>query len=230
LELRLAGFRPVSCSDGLPGEVVAVVWLQGCPLRCPWCHNPETRDKSGGKEVDVDDVVKALSRYSPYLDVVVISGGEPLAHDPEELTELAEGVEKMGLDPVLDTSGYPPERLAEVVGAFTRVALDLKAELREETYLKATGGVMGAEDLLAAAEHARTVTLELRITTHPLLGDPKRVAEDAETLEPDVVIVQPYTGRGKGPDPEELGRELSRKGLSVYVRPTTGEDAGAVRG
>ncbi len=230
MELRLAGFRPVSCSDGLPGEVVAVVWLQGCPLRCPWCHNPETRDEAGGKEVEVSEVARAISRYSPYLDVVVISGGEPLAHDPDELIELASRIQEMGLDPVLDTSGYPPERLAEVVGVFARVALDLKAELDEESYLRATGGVMGAEDLLEAAEHARTVTLELRITAHPFLGDPKKVAEDAETLEPDVVVVQPYSGRGKGVDPEELGRELSRRGLHVYVRPTPGEDTGAVRG
>lgn len=76
---RLHSFQSLGTVDG-PG-VRSVVFVQGCALRCPYCHNPDTWDKNAGTLVDAQDVFARICRYKSYFGRdggVTISGGEPL--------------------------------------------------------------------------------------------------------------------------------------------------------
>lgn len=91
--------------DG-PG-VRAVVFLQGCPLRCRYCHNPDTQCR-GGRPVEDGTLVRRLLRFRSYFDRsgggVTFSGGEPLAQ-PDFLLACLRRLKAEGVHTCLDTSG-----------------------------------------------------------------------------------------------------------------------------
>jgi pyruvate formate lyase activating enzyme len=106
-----------------------VVFVQGCPLRCVYCHNPDTRDPCGGQEVSVEELVTDICRYRPYIKRggVTVSGGEPLAQ-PEFTGELLRRIQEEGFHTALDTSGLCSLRLAIPVLEYANmVLLDIKS-------------------------------------------------------------------------------------------------------
>lgn len=74
--MRIAGIIDESIVDG-PG-IRTTIFFQGCPHHCPGCHNPDTFDFKGGKEVTLDYIDSVLAR-NKYIDGVTLSGGDPLA-------------------------------------------------------------------------------------------------------------------------------------------------------
>ena len=79
MEGRVSSVQSMGAVDG-PG-LRYVVFLQGCPLRCAYCHNPETWDLTGGTPHTAEDLCKTILRYRPYFGEnggVTVSGGEPL--------------------------------------------------------------------------------------------------------------------------------------------------------
>ena len=79
MEGRVSSVQSMGAVDG-PG-LRYVVFLQGCPLRCAYCHNPETWDLTGGTPYTAEDLCKTILRYRPYFGEnggVTVSGGEPL--------------------------------------------------------------------------------------------------------------------------------------------------------
>ncbi len=128
--LPIAGWEPMSLQD-YPGKLAAVVFLQGCNLSCPWCHNPKLIPETGteGSTVYSEEVLlEELRRRWPYLDAVVISGGEPTVHPG--LGAFIRRLHETGFLVKLDTNGFCPEVLEKlVVNKETcpdYVALDLK--------------------------------------------------------------------------------------------------------
>ena len=125
--------------DG-PG-VRSVVFLEGCPLRCVYCQNPDTWECDTAHLTEADDLVKRLLRFYPFIKNggVTFSGGEPCVQ-AEFVLEVTKALKKQGLHVALDTSGCvwneSVERLLEEVDL---VLLDVKM-LREEDYRKFTGG------------------------------------------------------------------------------------------
>ncbi len=102
---RIHSFQSLGTVDG-PG-VRCVVFMQGCPLRCICCHNPDTWDFSGGEEVESDALVKKILRFSPYISGkggVTVSGGEPLMQ-AKFVTDLFVKLRQAGIHTALDTSG-----------------------------------------------------------------------------------------------------------------------------
>ena len=88
MEGRVSSVQSMGAVDG-PG-LRYVVFLQGCPLRCAYCHNPETWDLTGGTPYTAEDLCKTILRYRPYFGEnggVTVSGGEPLLQ-PEFVAEL----------------------------------------------------------------------------------------------------------------------------------------------
>jgi len=76
---RIHSYESFGTVDG-PG-IRFVVFLQGCPLRCQYCHNPDTWNMDGGKLTEVDAVVQEALKYRSYFGKqggVTVSGGEPL--------------------------------------------------------------------------------------------------------------------------------------------------------
>jgi anaerobic ribonucleoside-triphosphate reductase activating protein len=105
--MRLAGIIPESVVDG-PG-VRFVVFAQGCPHHCPGCHNSQTWDIDGGKEMTMQEIRKMLRKRKSKLRGITISGGEPFLQ-AVEMAALAREAKKMDLD-VVTYTGYLYEEL-----------------------------------------------------------------------------------------------------------------------
>ncbi len=106
MKLRIAGTVNDSIVDG-DGYRFAI-FTQGCPHHCFGCHNPETWDPAGGKEVDTEELLEKI-RVNPLLEGVTFSGGEPFAQ-PGPLAHLAREAHEMGLD-VWSYTGYVLDEL-----------------------------------------------------------------------------------------------------------------------
>jgi len=106
MNIRIAGIVNDSIVDG-PG-LRLTVFTQGCPHRCPGCHNPQSHDYNSGEIMDIDSILQT-ARENILLDGVTLSGGEPFAQ-PEACTAIAKGAHEMGLN-VWCYSGYTFEQL-----------------------------------------------------------------------------------------------------------------------
>ena len=106
MKLRIAGTVNDSIVDG-PGLRYAV-FTQGCPHDCPGCHNPQTHDFSGGKDIDTSEILAQI-RKNPLLDGLTLTGGEPFCQCTA-CVALAQGAHAHGLN-VWCYSGYTFEEL-----------------------------------------------------------------------------------------------------------------------
>lgn len=124
---RVHSFESFAASDG-PG-IRFSIFLSGCPMRCVYCHNPDTWDRSGGSEYSADEIVKKVLRFKPYFKNgggVTISGGEPLMQ-AEFLTELLKNLKKESIHTAVDTSGfYLNDSVKEALLYTDLVILDIK--------------------------------------------------------------------------------------------------------
>ena len=112
---RIHSFESFGTVDG-PG-IRFVIFLQGCPLRCLYCHNPDTWENAG-KEYTVEEVVTQALRYKNYFGEkggVTVTGGEPLAQI-DFVIELFTALKEKGVHTCVDTSGitFNPDRAQSV--------------------------------------------------------------------------------------------------------------------
>ena len=119
-----------------------VVFLQGCPLRCKYCHNPDTWKLKEGKKVTVEELMQKIIKIKPYIERsgggITISGGEPTMQLDFTL-ELLKTAKKAGLHTALDTSGYiESEKFKKLLPYLDLVLLDLKV-LDDHKHQKLTG-------------------------------------------------------------------------------------------
>ncbi len=131
--------------DG-PG-VRYVVFMQGCPMRCLYCHNPDTWELNGGTEMSVEEILADYESCKEFLKNggITVTGGEPLMQI-EFVTELFEEAHKHGIHTCLDTSGVTFRRNNEkILAQFNRllectdlVMLDIK-HIDSGEHLKLTG-------------------------------------------------------------------------------------------
>ena len=94
-------------ADG-PG-VRFIVFMQGCHMRCRYCHNPDTWKMGGGDEVTADEILKRALRFKPYWGKdggITISGGEPLLQI-DFVIELFKKAKELGINTCIDTAGNP---------------------------------------------------------------------------------------------------------------------------
>jgi len=108
MDIRIFGTVNDSIVDG-QGMRYAV-FTQGCPHKCPGCHNPESHDFEGGKVVDTQEIIEQMKK-NPLLDGVTLSGGEPFCQ-PEACLAIAQAAHQIGLN-VWAYSGYTYEQLLE---------------------------------------------------------------------------------------------------------------------
>jgi ribonucleoside-triphosphate reductase len=133
-DLRLAGIVRDSVVDG-PG-VRLVIFAQGCPRRCPGCHNPETWDFAGGRVTHSEAVVEAMRRLAgKRLTGITLSGGEPFAQ-AAPLARIARAAKEMGLD-VWAYTGYTYGELLELSDPAVGELLSLVDVLVDGPYVEA---------------------------------------------------------------------------------------------
>lgn len=126
---KIHSFESLGTVDG-PG-IRFVVFLQGCPLKCKYCHNRDTWDIKNGKDYTVTEIFEKILRSKPYMDNsnggVTISGGEPLLQ-AEFLTELFKKLKANGIHTCLDTAGSIKinEQIEELLSYTDLVLLDIK--------------------------------------------------------------------------------------------------------
>ena len=179
LSIAVGGLTPLSTCDW-PGQLVAVVFCQGCPWRCAYCHNTHLLDSRRATPIAWQDVVAFLRRRQGLLDGVVFSGGEPLAQ--RGLVDAARSVRELGFRVGLHTGGAYPRRLAEVLPLLDWVGLDVKAPF--STYASITGADGSGAAAFASAKLTieSGVAYELRTTVHPRLLSPEAIELVAEEL------------------------------------------------
>ncbi|NKN32307.1 anaerobic ribonucleoside-triphosphate reductase activating protein [Marichromatium bheemlicum] len=164
--LRVGGLTPLTTID-YPGELAAVIYCQGCPWRCRYCHNGHLLEQETSDEETIawDQVIEFLGTRRGLLDAVVFSGGEPTAQGA--LAAAMRETRALGFKIGLHTGGAYPQRLRRILPLVDWVALDIKALAADYPALT---GVPGSGEpaweslalLLTAA-----VGLEVRTTVPP---------------------------------------------------------------
>jgi len=137
---RVNSIETMGLVDG-PG-IRVVVFLQGCNLRCLYCHNPETWSKDSKNIVSVDDVVSRVLKYKNYIQKnggVTFSGGEPLLQS-DFIYECARRLKKEDIHICVDTAGVAKgyEKIIDLVDLFI---VDVKS-IYEDEYKYITGSNM----------------------------------------------------------------------------------------
>ena len=122
-------------------NIRVVVFMQGCPLRCLFCHNPDTWEGQKNFKMTSKEVVDVVRDYRPYIEMgggVTFSGGEPLFQS-KFLLEMLKLCKKAGINTCLDTSGtgYSKKYLDDILKYTDLVILDIKA-IDRENYKKIT--------------------------------------------------------------------------------------------
>ncbi len=146
---RIHSLQSLGTVDG-PG-VRCVVFMQGCPLRCICCHNPDTWDYSGGEETDLDELCRRILRFRPYFGKnggVTVSGGEPLIQ-AKFVKELFCKLKSYGIHTALDTSGtILNDDVKALLDVTDLVLLDHKYPTEDEYFKNARAHLSDVEAFL----------------------------------------------------------------------------------
>lgn len=151
------------------GHLTTTVFVAGCNLRCPYCHNPDLL--VSGEGVDTAPLLRHLNDKRDWLDGVVITGGEPTLSD--DLFALLDEIASLCLPVKLDTNGTNPAMLRQVLDSrlIASVALDLKTTPERYSEL---GGAKDLWDRVAESIHlvlGSGTPHEFRTTAYPGLVD-----------------------------------------------------------
>lgn len=204
-----------------------LIFTTGCPLRCLYCCNPDCRYLENGKEVQVDELITEIKKYTSYMHAsgggVTISGGEPL-FQPHFVREIFKRCKELGLHTALDTSGFCNLEVAKPVLEFVDlVLLDIKS-FDPETYTKVTH--VSIEPTLELAKYLNEINKPawIRFVLVPgLTDDPQNIqglAHFISTLKNvERVEIQPFHKMGEYKW-EKMGYEYSLKDTP----PATPED------
>lgn len=121
----IGGFQTLSLVD-YPGKTCSIVFTQGCPFRCPFCHNPDLISSRPTATVAEESVLQYLADHKKMLDGVCITGGEPTVQP--DLSRFISAVRALGLLVKLDTNGIHPNLIRDFVakGMVDYLAMDLK--------------------------------------------------------------------------------------------------------
>lgn len=128
-----------------PGKSACVVFFNGCPWRCPYCHNKQTWENVN--MVDIDYVKEQIDSCLPFISAVVFSGGEP-TYQRVQLIELCKYAKSLGLSVGVETNGYDSFCLSRLSDIIDKVYLDIKAPINSAIqYYRATKNINAYENV-----------------------------------------------------------------------------------
>lgn len=179
--IKIGDIEKFSLVD-MPSKMAAVVFMQGCPWRCPFCYNQSLQNPNGKSEATWAHLIHLLEHRKGILDAVVFSGGEPLLQS--NLAMAMDTVKAMGFEVGLHTGGYNPEALAKVLDKVVWVGFDIKAPFDSEHYKRATGGIGDVEKIKQSLDLLikSGIHFECRTTCDPRLLDIADIYKIAEEL------------------------------------------------
>ena len=194
--LRIGGFTPFTTTD-YPGRLAAVVFCQGCPWRCAYCHNPHLLPADGPESHAWGDILAFLQTRRGLLDAVVFSGGEPTLQSG--LADAMREVKALGFAIGLHSGGMYPRRLAPLLPLVDWIGLDVKAP--RAAYARVTGAPADGEAVYASLRLilAAGVDHELRCTWHPDLlsaAELEILGEELRAAGADRLVLQEARARG----------------------------------
>lgn len=180
-QLALGGLVPFTTID-FPGRLAAVLFCQGCPWRCSYCHNQHLQPRSAcapNSALQWPQVLTWLASRQGLIDGVVFSGGEPLLQKalPSAITE----VRSMGFATALHTAGIYPQRLAAVLPLLDWVGFDVKAPFDAYAPIVGCNGGPAARESLQLLL-ASGVDYDIRCTVPPELDAAAQQRLQAEVL------------------------------------------------
>ena len=165
-QVPIAGIQAMTTID-FPEKLAAVLFLQGCPWNCRYCHNPELQGKPSTSQTSWDKVDKFVTGRVDFLEGIVISGGEPTMH--RALPDLLSWLRSFGYKTALHTNGFYSSMLRRVLMSdlVDYIAMDIKGP--PASYDR----IAGVKD--CSIEVARSIELitasdidyEFRTTYHP---------------------------------------------------------------
>ena len=175
--MAIKGFQGTSLLD-FPGRIASLVFFGGCNLTCPFCHNPSLVLSPGQyPDYPLDALLEELAGRRPFIDGVVVSGGEPTLDG--QLPALLEGARSLGLATKLDTNGLLPEVLEELLsaGLVDYLALDLKTAPRRYGQLHGAPVTLGNLERSAQLVMNAGIDYEFRTTCVPGLVTEEDIRE-----------------------------------------------------
>lgn len=186
----LHSIQSLGAVDG-PG-LRAVVFLQGCPLRCLYCHNPDTWAFLPPTR-DPQQLAEEIAKYKPYFGTnggVTLSGGEPLSQ-PEFAAAFFSHCKALGIHTALDTSGICDlNRIRPVLAHTDLVLCDIKFATQQAYQAHCLGSLPQVQDFLSLTQ-ALSIPLWVRHVVVPGLND---TAEDLRQIQ---ALAQHYTNLEK---------------------------------
>jgi pyruvate formate lyase activating enzyme len=161
--MGIKGFQGTSLLD-FPGRIASLVFLGGCNLTCPFCHNPAlVLEPDAFSDLDPADILTDLADRKAFIDGVVVSGGEPTLYRglPVFLAE----IKSLGLAVKLDTNGLAPQILSELLDKqlIDYLAVDLKTV--PNRYPELHSGVVLPEKVLETLRLCAKASVELEYRT-----------------------------------------------------------------
>lgn len=172
----------VTAVDG-PGTRMTV-FLAGCPLRCLYCHNPDTMAMRNGEPVEADELLRRIKRYRKVFRStgggLTLSGGEVLMQ-PAFANHLLTGAKEMGIHTCLDTSGFLGRAASdEMLANVDLVLLDIKSG-DPDTYLEVTGRQLQPTIDFGDRLDAKGIEIWIRFVLVPgLTDDPENIRKAAK--------------------------------------------------
>ncbi len=219
--LRIGGLTPLS-SEGFPGELAAVIYVQGCGFRCQYCHNGHLVDTHGTHPIAWSSVIEFLEQDKATQKAVVFSGGEPTLQ--AALLPAIDEVKALGYKVGLHTSGAAPLQLARVLPKLDWVGFDIKGLI--EHYDDITGVDAGSKCWQSLRILLNSgIDYEVRTTVHWQLLSADTLVELGKRLREEGVqnfVVQECQTEGLMMNPDLGGSILDRQQKSVLWQTLAG--------
>lgn len=223
---KIHSIESMGLVDG-PG-IRTVIFFQGCDLRCQYCHNPDTWDLCGGKEMSVEEIIKKIKRFKPYFKDnggVTFSGGEPLLQK-EFLLELLKECKKEGIHTCIDTAGYADGDFSDILKYTDLVLFDIK-HFDEKKYKNLVRGDMEKGIRFLQQVQAAGVPLWIRHVVVPGLTDGeehiRELGEYIKTIENvEKIELLPFHQLGENKY-DVLGVKYPLKGVKPMDKEIIGE-------
>jgi len=228
--MTIGGLQKVTLID-YPGKIACTVFLSRCNFRCPFCYSKELvleEEIKKHPQIGQEEFFSFLEQKIGLLDACVVCGGEPTLNP--DLNEFLKRIKEMGFLIKIDTNGYLPEKLKELIdkNLIDYIAMDIKAPLVKERYSQATGIDIDLQRIKSSIDLIKNSGLdyEFRTTLVPGIHTKEDVIAIARTIGPAKrYFLQSFHGEkgtidssleGRKPLPEEEIKEAIKEISSLF--------------